>query len=69
MLNMSTDGAVDEQNVFRCTIAVIECFVISFTETLSERLASANIGLYNDDWRELKVGCAPPPSSNSDLAF
>lgn len=34
MLNMSTDGNVDEQNVFRRTIAVIECFVISFTETL-----------------------------------
>jgi hypothetical protein len=69
MLNMSTDGTVDEQNVFRCAIAVIECFVISFTETLSERLANANIDLYKDDWRELKVGCAPSSSSNSDLAF
>ena len=48
---MSTDRTVGEQNVFRCTIAVIECFVISFTETLSERLASANIDLYN--WKEL----------------
>lgn len=63
---MSTDGTVGEQNVFRCTIAVIECFVISFTETLSERLASANIDLYN--WKELKVGCAPSSSPNSDLA-
>jgi len=60
---------VDEQSVFRCTIAVIECFVISFTETLSERLASANIDLCNDDWRELKVGCALSSSSHSDLAF
>jgi len=47
---MSTDGTVDERNVFRCTIAVIECFVISFIETLSERLANANIDLYKDDW-------------------
>ena len=66
---MSMDETVDEQNVFRCTIAVVECFVISFTKTLSERLANANVDLYNDDWRESKIGCASSSSSNSDLAF
>jgi hypothetical protein len=69
MLNMSMDGAVDEQNVFCYIIAMVECFVTSFTEMLSERLANANIDLYNDDSRELKVGCAFSSSFNSDLAF